>query len=520
MIEKTFSELESNLSRRTALKNIGLGLAASALVTTLVSSCKERIVRTEGSMTSLKDPIYFSSATALARAIRDKTVSCEELTRTFLKRIEEVNPKINAVVQLTAEQALESARKADKALHNGNDLGPLHGVPMTIKDSFDTAGVISTAGTLGRSNYIPEKDATIVKRLKNAGAILLGKTNTSELTLFGDTRNLVYGQTTNPYNPDHIPGGSSGGAAAIVSAGGSAFDIGTDTGGSIRGPAHCCGVCGIKPTSGRVSRTGHIISFEDYKQSLTTIGPITRYVEDLIKILPIIAGSDGIDPYIYDIPFDNFNDIDLSNLRLAYYSDNGIKTPVPEIIQGIESAVRELASHGTQVEESRPIEVEQTLELFFEIANADRAYSINKIIKGASTKEVSSYLERVNEFAGEFNTKSISPKQFGDLFERWSQFRSGMTSFFTKYDIILCPAYAIPAPKLGVTTEELVLNFLSYTATYNLTGWPVAVVRIGTSTDGLPLGIQIVGKPWQEHKVLAVAKFLEERFGDFQPPII
>lgn len=508
----------NNLNRRDALKKIGLGVGASVLPGSLISGCFIETSEPLVLVSDLKDPIYYSSALAIATAIKSKKISSEEVTNIFLKRIKQINPKINAVVQLVGDQALESARKADKALANVDELGPLHGVPMTIKDSFDTKGIISTAGTLGRANYVPDRDATIVAKLKNAGAILLGKTNTPELTIHGDTRNLIYGPTKNPYNLNHSPGGSSGGPAAIVSAGGSAFDIGSDTGGSVRGPSHCCGICGIKPTSGRVSRSGHIISFDDYKQSLTTVGPMCRYVEDLIMILPIISGSDGIDPYIYDIPFGSLNKTEISDLNFVYYTDNGIKTPVPEIIQSIHKVATKLSNHGCQIEESRPIEVEETLELFFELVNADSRYSLHQILAKSGTSQVSDYLEWVNESVGEFETKSISPKQFAKIFEKWSRFKSKMTSFFSKYDILLCPVNATAAPVSGVTSEEIKLNHVSYNATYNLTGWPVAVVRIGTSANDLPLGIQIVGKPWQEGKILAVAKFLEQEFGGFQLP--
>ena len=516
MTEKLFSESLSAPSRRDALKTIGLGIGVGALLTPL-SSCNE-VDEANVSTSHLKDPIYFSSATAIAKAIISKKISSEEITKIFLDRINDVNPKINAVVQLATEQALTLAITADEMLAKGGDLGPLHGVPITVKDSFDTTGIISTAGTLGRSKYIPEKDAVVVHRLKQAGAIVMGKTNTPELTLAGETINLVYGETNNPYNLSHSPGGSSGGAAAIVSAGGSSFDIGTDTGGSIRNPAHACGICGIKPTSGRVPRTGHIISFNGYDQSLTSAGPIARNVEDLIRILPIISGADGIDPYIYDLPLGDPHKVDVSSLKFAFYTGTGTVTPESEVIEVVEKVANNLANISVLVEKTRPTVIEQTLELFFEILFADQGYNVNKIWAKAGTTEISPLLEWAKPPKEGFEFPSISPKQFADLFEKWASFRSTMTSFFYDYDIILCPVSSIPAHPQGF--EEVAPNTLSYTATYNLTGWPVAVVRAGTSSNGLPIGIQIVGKPWQEDKVLAVAKFLEEKYGGFQPPAI
>ena len=204
----------------------------------------------------LEQDLPFASAVEVAAAIRAGEVSSVEVVEACLRRIEVVNPPINAVVRL-ADDALDVARAADAARRRGASLGPLHGVPFTIKDSLDTAGVVTTAGTVGWATRVPDRDATVVARLKAAGGILLGKTNTPEFTWANEADNLVYGRTSNPYDLDRSSGGSSGGSAAIVAAGGSPFDIGSDTGDSIRQPSHVCGVAGLKPTSGRVPRTGH-----------------------------------------------------------------------------------------------------------------------------------------------------------------------------------------------------------------------------------------------------------------------
>ena len=249
--------------------------------------------------------IIFDSATSLAASIRDRRISSTELTQAYLDRIEKVNPDLNAVVMLD-ETAIDQARAADDALAKGSEVGPLHGVPITLKDSHDTAGIVTTGGTLGRANFVPDSDSTVTARLRAAGVVLLGKTNTPELTMGMETDNLVYGRTNNPYDTGRTCGGSSGGGAAIVAAGGSAFDIGTDTGGSIRFPGHCCGVAGIKPTSGRVPRTGHIIPYGmGIRDSLTQVGPIARYVEDLALVLPIISGPDWRDPAIVPMPLED-----------------------------------------------------------------------------------------------------------------------------------------------------------------------------------------------------------------------
>jgi amidase len=197
------------------------------------------------------------SASAMAAAIRKKDISAQELVHSLVGRIEGVNPRLNAVVQVCAEQALEEARQADQVLGRGDEIGPLHGVPFTVKDAIETNGVVCTGGTEGRAHYIPREDAVVVKRLRKAGAILLGKTNCPELGWAWEADNLIYGRTNNPYDLSLSPGGSSGGESAIISAGGSPFGLGSDAGGSVRFPAHCTGIASIKPTSGRVPRTGH-----------------------------------------------------------------------------------------------------------------------------------------------------------------------------------------------------------------------------------------------------------------------
>ncbi|MFX0199042.1 MAG: amidase, partial [Candidatus Hodarchaeota archaeon] len=224
--------------------------------------------------------------------MRNKEVSSEEVVKAHLERIEEVNPKLNAVVLLTAESALHQAREADAALARGEIKGPLHGVPVTIKDNIETAGVVSTSGTKGRSSFVPAHDATVAARMWAAGAIMLGKTNLPEFGLAFETDNLVYGRTNNPYDLSRTPGGSSGGEAAIIASGGSPLGLGNDMGGSIRLPSHFCGLAGIKPTTDRVPRTGHFPPPLTGLDPLWQAGPMARRVEDLILTLPIIARVD------------------------------------------------------------------------------------------------------------------------------------------------------------------------------------------------------------------------------------
>jgi amidase len=505
------------VTRRTLLKVLGVS-AAGAAIQSVAATKVARDRSPRGDVRELTTPLHFSSATALARAIRTKRLSSEEVTRAFLARIRAVNPKIHAVVQVQWQAAIEQARKADAVLMRGESLGPLHGVPITIKDSLDTAGIISTAGTKGRAQFVPARDAAVVARLKAAGAIVMAKSNTPELTLHGFSENLIYERTNNPYDPSRSPMGSSGGAGAIVAAGGSAFDIGSDTGGSVRIPAHVNGVCGLIPTAGRIARTGHIISYDTFDQALTTLGPLTRYVEDLETILPIIAGSDGIDPFAYDLPIGDSRAIDVAQLSAAFYVDNGTAKPVASIDKALRQAAARFASTGARVEERRPPGTDEALDLLWAILGGDGGYAIHRILTESGTTEVAPYLAGALGDPARFDKPALSYRQFADFFTRWCAFKSRMTSFFADYDVMLCPASAIPAPTHDTAMKSLEATMLSYTAPFSITGWPVAVVRVGKSDEGLPIGIQIIGKPFQEHVVLAVAHFLEREFGGFVAP--
>ncbi len=463
------------------------------------------------------EQLISASAKTLARAIRTKEVSSEEVVKAYLKRIEAVNTQLNAVVQLSADSALEQARTADAALAQGDVKGPLHGVPMTIKDNLDTAGVISSGGTQGRANYVPQQDATVVARLRAAGAILLGKTNTPELTLAYETDNSVYGRTNNPYDLSRTCGGSSGGAAAILAAGGSPFDIGSDTGGSLRVPSHYCGTTAIRPTSGRVSRAGHILPPLGALESLTTIGPMARYVEDLTFILPIIAGADWQDPAIVPVPLGDPAAVDLKVLRAAIFTDNGIIPATVDTAQTVNDAAKTLSNAGISVTETRPEGIEQALDIFLGLLGADGGAAVSTLMQMYGTTEPSPFIVHLGRLLADF---AVDTAKFDALITQWGMFKIGMSAFIQQYDVIVCPVTASPAVPHGATFNEDVLPGFSYTAAYNLTGWPAAVVRCGTTTEGLPIGVQIVAAPWREDIALAVAQHLEAVSGGWQQPLL
>jgi amidase len=461
------------------------------------------------------DELLYTSATSLAQAIREKQVSSLEVVEACIHRIEAVNPKLNAVVQLAADAALAQARAADAALARGELQGPLHGVPITVKDSFDTSGIISTAGTRGRASYIPQQDATAVARMRAAGAIVLGKTNLPELSLAYESNNLIYGRTNNPYDLSRTPGGSSGGESAILAAGGSPLGLGTDGFGSIRLPAHFCGIAGLKPTAGRVPYTGLLPPGFGASARLRHVGPMARYVEDLILTLPILSGVDWRDPAIVPMPLDDVSEVELKNLRVAFYTENGIIASTPETIETVRSAVRALDDAGMVVEEARPADIEQSYALFRDLFAADGGAGVQRLLQTAGTTEVHPFVQQFGEI---LRPHAMTAAQFSSLLVRWDQFRSTLLSFLQQYDVIICPVCATPAWPHSSTLAEEQFIAGSYSMTYNLTGWPAVAVRSGTSPEGLPIGVQVVARPWREDIALAVAQHLETVSGGWQRP--
>ena len=457
--------------------------------------------------------LIFASAAEQAKAIREKQITSEELTQACLKRIAEVNPRLSAVVQLTAETALVEALGVDKALARGEIKGPLHGVPFTLKDAIETGGVISTGGTLGRAGYVPKQDATVAERLRAAGGILLGKTNCPEFGWAWESDNLIYGRTNNPYDLSLSPGGSSGGESAIIAAGGSPFGLGSDAGGSVRFPAHCTGIAAIKPTFGRVPRTGHFPGPGGTLDAVWQIGPLARSAEDLNTILSIIAGVDWRDPSVVPMPLGDASEVKLETLRVAFHTDNGIETPGQEIIDAVLAAAKALETSVAGIEEARPTGIEQTYDIYFGLFTADGGAALEELLKAGGTKRVHPLMARVLELQRS-NAKSMAA--FAKLISQWDAFRRSLLSFMERYEVLLCPVCSFAGMVHGSTYDRL--PAFSYTMTYNLTGWPAAVVRAGTSRDGLPIGVQIATRPWREDVALAVAARIEKSLGGYQRP--
>jgi amidase len=460
--------------------------------------------------------LVFDSALSLAAAIRTKKISSRELIDAHLAQIEHANPRLNAVVRVLGESAREQAGAADEGLARGRSVGPFHGVPMTVKDAWEVAGVPSTGGTMGRARHIPQRDATVVGRMRAAGAIPIAMTNLPELSLAFESDNLLYGRTNNPYNIARTPGGSGGGGAAAIAAGMSPIEIGGDLGGSIRLPCHFSGIAGIRPTTGRAPLTGYFPPCFGWTRLFAACGPMARAVEDLAAALPVISGPDWSDSGVEDVPLRDYQVVSPRGLRVAVHTDNGIMPARDDIAAIVMRAANALADAGAIVEEARPVGIEQCLDLFFGIASADAGEGLRTLLEMAGT-------ERTHPFLDTLLTQWSEHKSAGflqSLFVQVDMYRSTMLSFLENYDLILCPVNALPAIEHGTSFQRDVLPAFSHTIAYNLTGWPGAVVRCGTSTEELPVGVQAVARPWREDVALAVAQHLENTLGGYQPPVL
>jgi amidase len=463
------------------------------------------------------DEIIYASASALARAIRQREVSSSEVVEAHLARIAEVNPKLNAVVLLTEEAARARAKEADEALARGESWGPLHGVPVTIKDAFEMAGVVSAGGTKGRAGYVPDEDATGVARYKAAGAVILGKTNTPEISLAFESDNLVYGRTNNPYDLTRTPGGSSGGEAAAIASGMSPLGLGSDAGGSIRLPAHFCGIAGIKPTSGRTARTGHYPPMGGLLDSIWQIGPLARSVEDLSLALPLLCGNDWRDPTVAPAPLGDPSEVNVKGLRVALHTDNGIISPTEDIARAVRDAARVLADAGAEVVEACPPVPANAHEMLVGLYGADGGAGLRMLLKFSGTDETHALMTRLLEV---LSTVSLTTAELSGLVLQLDMWRSQMLSFMRDYDLVLCPPCAREAMPHGTTFDDDNQLVFVYTMLYNMTGWPGVVVRAGTSREGLPTGAQLVARPWREDVALACALEVERATdGRQRPPL-
>jgi amidase len=452
------------------------------------------------------DELLSFSATHMARLVRQGSISPVELVQAHLDRIAEVNPRIHAAIEVFAEQSLAAAGAADA--------GPLRGVPFSIKDSIEIAGATCTGGTLGRRGAPPAtEDATLVTRLRQAGAIPIARTNLPDLLFAFESDNLLFGATCNPYDLGRTSGGSSGGEAALIASCGSPFGLGSDAAGSVRLPAGFCGIATIKPTSGRLPRTGHFPPAGGWIAELWQIGPMARYVEDLCTVMPLLVGGDGRDTSVVDMPFHDPARVELGKLRVALYTDNGFAAADDEVASVVRAAARALAGEVAAVEEDRPACLEQAYDLEMKLIGADGGDGLRKYLKELGSTRAHTLLTGWLDKLERYRT---SVAGFAGYWAEWDAYRAAMDAFRRRYDVLVCPVYTHAALPHGASTREENFHGFSHTMAYNVAGWPAAVVRCGTSADGLPIGVQIVAAPWREDIALAVAARLESEFGGWK----
>jgi amidase len=499
--------MDGKIGRRDFVGTMALVGAAAAGGISLVDRAKAA---------GAGDSIITSSAGDLAEAIRSRKLTSKAVVEAHLDQIAKVNAKLNAVVQLTADSARKEADEADAALARGEVKGPLHGVPITIKDTLETTGVICTGGTKGRANYLPKADATAVARLRAAGGIILGKTNVPELAGALESDNLIYGRTNNPYDLARTPGGSSGGEAAIVAACGSPLGLGTDAGGSIRTPAHFCGLAAIKPTSGRVPRTGQFPMPLGARNPVFHVSLIARRVQDLALALPIIAGPDFRDSTIVAMPLLDPKTVSLSGLKLAFFDDDGAATPTREISAAVRDCAKAFMDAGVKVEEKRTPDSEKAATVYSDMSRGDGGAGTRAFLKSIGTDEISPLFEKALTIA----PGMANPTEALAAFVRWNLFNNAMLRFMENYDAVLSPVAPWPALLHGTSFEPDNRRGFGYAQMYNLTGWPSATVRVGTSPEGLPLGVQVAARPWREDVALALVGHLEKTFGGWKMPAI
>lgn len=435
------------------------------------------------------------------QAIRDRQLSPVELTAAYLDRIERHNPLINAYVTVTAERARADAQAAEAEITARKYRGPLHGIPIGLKDLYETAGIRTTAGSKVFEDFVPETDCPAAARLREAGTILLGKLNTHEFAFGSTTNNVFWGPTRNPWNTDRIPGGSSGGSGAAIAASLALGTMGTDTGGSIRMPAAACGCAGIKPTYGRVSKRGIFPMSYLYDHA----GPITRTVEDSAIMLQALAGYDPLDPNSVNVPVGDYTGRlreGVRGLRVGLLRGMFAEGPDPEVNEAVDAAAGVLRSLGAMVEEVEPGFDRLLAGTGFRAVYAE-AHAIHGDNWAARPGDFGPDMQRV------LSTLLPSGREVIDSISAAGQVRAACRDLLETYDLLLAPTMPVTAPGIGATTirigdKDVPVDGLlaSFTLPFNLARLPVLAQPCGFSREGMPISLSLVGRPFDEAMVL------------------
>jgi amidase len=464
------------------------------------------------------------SITRLAELIRNRKVSPVEVVETCLSRIELLNPKLNAIVTI-APNVMEKARGAEAAVMRGDVLGPLHGVPVTIKDTIETEGLRTTSGSAMRAQFIPGHDAPSVARLKTAGAIILGKTNAAEMAMDYTADNPVFDRTNNPYDLSLTPGGSSGGEGAAISSGMSPCGLGSDLAGSIRIPSHFCGIAGLKPTVGRVPGAGQFPPAIGPYSLGAAIGPMARSVDDLHVLFNALITT-GVSKPFAELGANIFEERRalrnvVSGGRIAWYTDDEVSPVTDETRCAVESAARALSDAGLTIEETRPPGVERGHDLWLKLFSRASVVQLRNLYAGHEDK------------GGEFvrwrlaTADDTDPASLDDYIGFWlerDRLRDRLIQWMQDTPLIVAPvgataAYQHDTHKVTVGDSTMsTFRAFSYSQTFNVFDLPVATIPASRTKAGLPIGIQIIGRPFEEEIVLAAAVIVENALGGWHAP--
>jgi amidase len=477
--------------------------------------------------------LTFATASELTTAIQSRQVSAIEVLDAHLGQIAQHNAALNAIVTLNTDRARERAKHADAALARGEVWGPLHGVPVTIKDSFATAGLRTTSGYPPLSDYIPTEDSTVVARLKAAGAIVLGKTNMPILVQGFQSDNPVFGRSNNPWDLTRTPGGSTGGGAAALAAGMSPLEIGSDYGGSVRIPAHYCGLFSIKPTERRIPLTGHIPELPGKQRSIrhvATPGPLARSLGDLELALQLIYGPDHSQPEIPPLLLGSKPDLSLTGLRVAWSDDFGGLPVTRDTRAALTNLIEAIAKRGCTVSRRMPegFDFPAVWETYGELRQCEigSALSVEIEMERAADFGVSPTASDP-EMRGMGMRLNATLKQYTETLTKRDVYIARVEQLFESWDVFVCPVTVGPAfphckPGTPIAVDEQRVSYriggTGYTSPFNLTGNPSVVIPLTRSKEGLPIGVQLVGPRWGEIKLLAIAECFVELTGPFQRP--
>jgi Asp-tRNA(Asn)/Glu-tRNA(Gln) amidotransferase A subunit family amidase len=473
------------------------------------------------------DKVYFAGISEIVEQVRRKQISPVEIVEAHLAQIEELQPVLNAFVQVDVEGARKQAVAAEAAVMRGDALGPLHGVPVSIKSCIDVAGWKCPAGSRLRADYIASGDAVLVSRLRAAGAILIGNTNTPEFLMAYETDNAVSGKTSNPWSLVHSSGGSSGGEAAAIASGCSMGGVGSDGGGSVRVPAHFCGISALKPTPGRIPSTGHFPRGAGAFAWLGVVGPMARTAADVRELFAVVRGPDADDALSSPVEGLKFREGALHGMRIGILETDALGKATAETTEAVQHAGNLLTAQKFHVEPLRMDGLEQAIELWWFFFGPMIAHLFDGLVEGKEEQLSPMFREYLSVArSGKKSTEKIFPATLdefmGACVER-DDVRAKIIHQMRDVPVLISPVCLAPAFRHGEGNWQPKTGYrdtMRHSQWLNLAGFPGASVPMGLSADGLPIGVQVIGRPHEDELVLAVAEALEAERGAWQAPAI